>query len=81
MITFPGSARACNRAAILGVSPTMACSRKPGDGVWPITTKPLAIPMRTESRSPAGVFRRPTASMMSSAARTVRSASSSCALG
>src|SRR5262245_35505738 len=70
------------RAARFGVSPTTARSRNaPSRLRSPTTTNPLAMPMRTASNSPARVSSWATAAMISSPARTVRSASSSCARG
>ena len=54
----PGSARACRRAARLGVSPTTACScAEPSPTRSPTTTSPVAMPMRTASRSVPRVSR------------------------
>jgi hypothetical protein len=44
-------------------------------------TKPVAIPTRAASGSPAGVKSRPMAPTIAKPARTARSASSSCARG
>src|SRR6266516_4496993 len=52
--TAPGSARAWRRAARFGVSPTTACScAAPAPMRSPTTTGPVAMPMRTRSRSGA----------------------------
>src|SRR5262249_19717879 len=78
----PGSAKSWRRAARFGVSPTTAPSRNASSRLRsPTTTKPLAMPMRTASGSPARVSSWATVAMISSPARTVRSASSSCARG
>src|SRR5260221_8698675 len=52
---FPYTTLFRSRAARFGVSPTTACSRAPSRLRSPITTKPVAMPMRTASGSPARV--------------------------
>ena len=47
----------------------------------PTSTRPVAIPARATIGTPSGVCRRLTAVTASSAARTARSGSSSCATG
>jgi len=79
--TVPASASVCNRAARFGVSPTTDCScAEPSPIRSPTTTSPVAIPTRAWSWTDL-MSRRPTASITPSAARTARSASSSCACG
>jgi hypothetical protein len=80
MTTVFGSAMLCSRAARFGVSPTMPRSCASPDPIRsPTTTKPVAMPTRV--CSDALVFSAVTAATSSSAARTARSASSSCACG
>ena len=51
MTTAPGSAKACSRAATLGVSPTTECScAGPLPIRSPTTTCPVAIPTRSYNR-------------------------------
>ena len=53
--TCPEPASACSRAARLGVAPTTACScAAPSPTRSPTTTRPVAIPTRAASPSPAG---------------------------
>ena len=53
--TAPGAAASCSRAARFGVSPTTASSRAaPSPTRSPTTTRPVAIPTRAASGSPAG---------------------------
>ena len=53
MTTVSGLAKACSRAARLGVSPIAESSEAPrGAATSPTTTMPVAIPMRTASRWP-----------------------------
>ena len=74
----PGSAACCRRAARLTASPV---TRKSRPGVTPVTTRPVLIPIRSaigmSRRSPSVVSRE----RITSAARTARSGSSSCATG
>ena len=53
--TLPGAASACSRAARFGVSPTTASScAAPSPIRSPTTTRPVAMPTRAASGSPAG---------------------------
>ena len=72
----PGLASASRRAARFGVSPTARpASAPPSEESSPTTTGPVARPMRTARVRAEGMAF--TASMMSSAERTARSAESS----
>ena len=54
--TWPGAAIPCRRAARFGVSPTTACScAAPSPTRSPTTTRPVAMPTRAASASPAGL--------------------------
>ena len=77
----PGSARPCIREAMLAASPTTASSCTPaGLVIPPISTTPVAIPIRTwTGLSPAMIAA--AASLAASAARTDCSALVSSALG
>ena len=58
----PAAASAWSRAARFGVSPTTACScAAPSPISSPTTTRPVAMPTRAASGSPAGVCSRATA--------------------
>jgi hypothetical protein len=70
MRTSPAAAACSKRAATLTASPVTSVSPSP-----PTTTSPVLIPMRASSPCPA------IACCISDAARTARSASSSCAVG
>ncbi len=78
--TSSGPASPCSRAARLGVSPTASlASASSARETAPTTTVPVATPMRTASGGSARTAF--TACTISRAARTLRSASSSWALG
>ena len=80
--TMFGSATPCNRAARLGVSPTIPRSCASPEPVRsPTTTNPVAIPMRICSGVPDGVARFGAAATRSRPACTARSASFSRASG
>ena len=79
--TVSGMAAASRRAARLGVCPSAVCSRvAPALTNSPTMTKPVAIPIRVLKGS-LRVRRFATLRLSASAARTARSALSSCALG
>ncbi len=78
--TAPGSARLWSRAATFGASPIVACCSDASPLTRsPTTTSPVAMAIRTSTRSCARSVL--IAAMMSRPARTARSASSSCARG
>ena len=76
--TAPGVAASCSLAARFGVSPTTDSSRAaPSPTRSPTTTRPVAMPTRAASGSPAGVESWLTALVIARPACTARSASSS----
>ena len=80
--TAPGSARLWSRAATFGASPTVACCSDASPLMRsPTTTSPVAMAIRTSTRSVRAFRAASIAAMMSRPARTARSASSSCARG
>ncbi len=82
MMTPLREAAACKRAARLGVSPSTVCSDAPPTAIEsPTRTTPLAMPIRHASSKSSTTRTVVRATMISSAARIARSASSSCACG
>ena len=77
IITSPGFAAACTRAAMFGVSPRTTVSRRPPAPTVRITHGPLCSPTRTDRPRP----RSATTRTISNPARTACSAESSCASG
>src|SRR5579871_4434281 len=76
--TSPAVASPCSRAARLGASPTKECfSTAASPTRSPATTIPVAIPIRTSSRSPLGVVSPPISFARISPVATARAASSS----
>ena len=81
----PGPAAFCRRDAAFTVSPVTAYAFALSDPMWPATTGPVLMPMCTASGWPTRDIQRSLSvamcSRISSAARTARSGSSSCATG